>query len=103
MFVRLETILNKYHMLQQKLQDEEIIQDIKQYTQLSKESAQLEKTAQKYQTYLDHQKEIEEAKLLLEEQDEDVVALAHEEINENPPNSVSLDSITSIFQPFDSA
>lgn len=80
MFVRLETILNKYHMLQQKLQDEEIIQDIKQYTQLSKESAQLEKTAQKYQTYLDHQKEIEEAKLLLEEQDEDVVALAHEEI-----------------------
>ena len=82
MFVRLDAILTKYHVLQQKLQEEEIIQDIKQYTQLSKESAQIEKTAQKYQTYLIHQKEIEEAKLLLEENDEEVVALAHEEIKQ---------------------
>lgn len=82
MFVRLDAILTKYHVLQQKLQEEEIIQDIKQYTQLSKESAQIEKTAQKYQTYLNHQKEIEEAKLLLEENDEEVVALAHEEIKQ---------------------
>lgn len=44
MFVRLETILNKYHMLQQKLQDEEIIQDIKQYTQLSKGKCTIRKT-----------------------------------------------------------
>ena len=82
MFVRLDAILTKYLVLQQKLQEEEIIQDIKQYTQLSKESAQIEKTAQKYQTYLNHQKEIEEAKLLLEENDEEVVALAHEEIKQ---------------------
>ncbi len=82
MFVRLDAILSKYHQLQQKLQEDEVISDIKLYTQLSKECAQLEKTAQKYQNYLDNIQQIKEAELLLEEDDAEVVALANEEIKE---------------------
>lgn len=80
MINRLDAILNKYQSLQEKLQDEEVISDIKLYTSLSKESAQLEKTAIKYQQYLSNGKQIEEAKLLLDEEDADVVAMAHDEI-----------------------
>ena len=80
MFARLETILTKYQQLQEKLQDETIIQDIKQYTQLSKEASQLEKAALKYQEYLNNKKQIEETKLLLDDSDEDMVQLANEEI-----------------------
>jgi len=82
MFVRLDAILSKYHQLQQKLQEDEVISDIKLYTQLSKECAQLEKTAQKYQNYLDNIQQIKEAELLLEEDDAEVVALANEEIKD---------------------
>ena len=47
MISRLETILEKYEYLQNKLQEDEVINDIKQYTTYSKELAMLEKSAKK--------------------------------------------------------
>ena len=79
MIARLETILEKYNYLQEKLQDEAVISDIKQYTTLSKEAASLEKTAQKYLQYKQDLQSKEEVELLLEDKDQDVVAMAQEE------------------------
>ena len=81
MISRLETILEKYEYLQNKLQEDEVINDIKQYTTYSKELAMLEKSAKKYLQYKKLLQDLQDAKLLLEDNDSDVVAMASEEVS----------------------
>ena len=63
MISRLETILEKYEYLQNKLQEDEVINDIKQYTTYSKELAMLEKSAKKYLQYKKLIQDLQDAKL----------------------------------------
>ena len=59
----------------------EVINDIKQYTTYSKELAMLEKSAKKYLQYKKLLQDLQDAKLLLEDNDSDVVAMASEEVS----------------------
>ncbi len=79
---RLETVLARYNQIQNDLQNDEIIADIKKYSELSKESRQLEETTK---TYLEYKKAINtivDAKELLNENDAEMVEMAKLEISE---------------------
>ena len=82
MIDRLETMLARYNQIQDDLQKEEVISDLKKYTDLSKESKQLEEAVNAYKEYKQSLKNIEEAKILLLEDDEEMVEMAKEEIKE---------------------
>ena len=82
MIDRLETVLNRYNKIQEDLQDDEVIANLKKYTELSKESRQLEETTKTYLVYKNALKTIEEAKILLEEDDPEMVEMAKLELEE---------------------
>ncbi len=80
MMDRLETILTRYNQIQDELQNDEVIANLKKYTELSKESRQLEETTKTYLEYKNALKSIEEAKILLDEDDPEMVEMAKLEI-----------------------
>ena len=80
MIDRLETILARYNQIQEDLQNDEVIANLKKYTELSKEARQLEPTFVAYSTYKNAHQTIEEAKILLLEDDAEMVEMAKEEI-----------------------
>lgn len=82
MIDRLETILNRYRQLQEDLQTDAVISDIKRYTQYSKEARQLEETAARYTSYKSVLQTIQEAQLLLEESDPELVEMGKIELQE---------------------
>ena len=82
MIDRLETILARYNQIQIDLQDDEVIANLKKYTELSKEARQLEPTYIAYSQYKKAKKTIEEANILLLEDDEEMVEMAKIEIAE---------------------
>jgi len=79
---RLETILARYNQIQTELQDDAVIADIKKYTNLSKEARQLEPATKAYLTYKANLQTIEDGRLLLSEDDPEMVEMAKEEIKE---------------------
>ena len=80
MIDRLETVLARYNQIQNDLQNDEVISNLKKYTELSKEARQLEPTYTAYTTYKNAFKTIEEAKILLLEDDEEMKEMAKLEI-----------------------
>ena len=80
MIDRLETMLARYNQIQEDLQKDEIISDLKKYTDLSKEAKQLEEATLAYKAYKQSLLNIEQAKELLTEKDEEMVEMAKEEI-----------------------
>lgn len=80
MIERLEAVLARYNQIQEDLQNDEVIANLKKYTELSKESRQLEPTFTAYTTYKNAFKTIEEAKILLLEDDEEMKEMAKLEI-----------------------
>ena len=80
MIDRLEAVLARYNQIQADLQNDEVIANLKKYTELSKESRQLEPTFTAYTTYKNAFTTIEEAKILLEEDDADLKEMAKLEI-----------------------
>ena len=91
MFDRLKTIQDKYEFLQKELEKDEIIADIKQYTNYSKELKQLEPAYKSFLEYLSAQNAVSDAKELLNENDADLVAMAKEEINTNENKMVEIE------------
>ncbi len=79
---RLETVLARYNQIQNDLQNDEIIADIKKYSELSKESRQLEETTNTYLEYKKALGTIADAKELLNEDDIEMVEMAKLEIAE---------------------
>lgn len=79
---RLETVLARYNQIQNDLQNDEIIADIKKYSELSKESRQLEETTNTYLSYKKALSTIADAKELLNEDDAEMVEMAKLEISE---------------------
>ncbi|MBV9575535.1 MAG: peptide chain release factor 1 [Gammaproteobacteria bacterium] len=79
---KLQHIANRYEELKQLLSDPAITSDLNRYRDLSKEYAQLEPLAQaefQHQSYL---KQLEEAKILLNEEDAELQQLAKQEIKQ---------------------
>ena len=91
MLDRLETILARFNKIQEDLQNDEVIANLKKYTELSKESRQLEATTNAYLEYKMVLKTIEEAKILLEEDDPEMVEMAKEELKEAESKIVELE------------
>lgn len=91
MLDRLETILARFNKIQEDLQNDEVIANLKKYTELSKESRQLEATTNAYLEYKMVLKTIEEAKILLEEDDLEMVEMAKEELKEAESKIVELE------------
>ncbi len=67
MLDKLQSIEEKYELLNEKICDPEIISDISEYTRLSKEIKQLTELVEKYREYKNYLSTAEEAKLLLDE------------------------------------
>lgn len=70
MLERLETIENRFEELNMRLADPSVINDQEQYTKLMKEHSELSEIVEKYREYKNYVKNLEEAKLLLEENDD---------------------------------
>ncbi|QKQ24231.1 peptide chain release factor 1 [Candidatus Ruthia endofausta] len=73
------------------LSDPEVASDVKKFTKLSIEHAQLIPVNQQFQAYLSHQKNLEDAQLILFEDDMDIKAMAKEEILDAKKNLDHLD------------
>ncbi|NLM74769.1 MAG: peptide chain release factor 1 [Clostridiaceae bacterium] len=70
MLERLESIENRFEELNMRLADPSVINDQEQYTKLMKEHSELSEIVEKYREYKNYVKNLEEAKLLLEENDD---------------------------------
>ena len=91
MLDRLDALKTRYEQIQDDLQNDEIIANLKKYTELSKESRQLEPTYNAYEQYNKALKTIEEGKILLLEDDADLVEMAKLEIAEAEEQVVELE------------
>ena len=80
---RLETVMTRYNQIQNDLQNDEVIANLKKYTELSRESRQLEPTFVAYTAYKNALQTIEDAKILLLEEDEEMKEMAKLEIEES--------------------
>lgn len=83
---KLQHIASRYEELKQALSDPTVTSDLNRYRDLSKEFAQLEPLAQaefRHQAYL---KQLEEAKILAEEDDPELQQLAKQEIKQIEEN-----------------
>ena len=83
MLDKLEAINKKYLEIEQKVQDPNIVNDMKNYVKLNKEYKDLEPIITAYHQYKDVLSNIDNAKNVLEtEKDEDFRDMAKEELNE---------------------
>ena len=78
MFDRLDAIEHRYNELNEKMQDPSLFSDIKKYKEIAKEAASLKETCETYQEYKELLKQEEEAEILKEEPDVDIVNMALE-------------------------
>jgi peptide chain release factor 1 len=77
---KLQQLAARYEDLKGLLADPSITDDLNRYRDLSKEYAQIEPLAQSFYQYGTYQHELEEAKILLKEEDSELQQLAKQEI-----------------------
>ena len=88
---RLETLKSRYEQIKKDLEDENVIADLKKYTDLSKELRQLSETYDCYIDYLNTENTIKDARILLQEDDKEMVEMARVEIEEGEHHLVKLE------------
>ncbi len=79
---RLIEIEERYRQLEKKLSDHEFIKDVKEYQQLLREHSRLKRIVELYAELKKINKEIENNRLLLKEDDSEIRELAEQEIEE---------------------
>jgi peptide chain release factor 1 len=79
---RLDTILDRCVYLEKMMQLPAVISDFKRYSLFAKELANLSKIAEQYRIYKNAQQTIEDAQALIKDGDEEIAAMAHQEIAE---------------------
>ena len=77
---RLEGMKNRYEQINQMLSDVSIVSDIKKLKELSKEQRQLEKVVTRYQDLLNAEKELQDLKTLVKDEDPDIRDMAQDEL-----------------------
>ncbi|MBQ7606143.1 MAG: peptide chain release factor 1 [Firmicutes bacterium] len=82
MFQKLDFLQEKYEELSLKVSDPEIIANQSEWQKLAKEMGEMEPIVKKYNEYKKAKEGIEEAKLMLEEDDEELREMAKAEISE---------------------
>jgi len=91
MFDKLDTIVRNFEEIEKKLSTQEIIQDMSEFTELSKRHAELSEIVNKYKDYKDIKKHLDEAKELLNSNEKELKELAQLEIEENSDRSLALE------------
>ena len=93
-----ESILTKLEQMSMRLEevgamlsDPQVASDAKQFRELSIEYSQLTPVNDQYQDYLSTMQNLEDAKMMLEEDDAEIKAMAKEEINDAKQNLERLD------------
>jgi peptide chain release factor 1 len=93
-----ESILTKLEQMSMRLEevgamlsDPEVASDAKKFRELSIEYSQLTPVNEQYQEYLATEQNLEDAKLMLEEDDAEIKAMAKDEINDAKDNLERLD------------
>ncbi|RDI48605.1 peptide chain release factor 1 [Aquicella lusitana] len=79
---KLENLAQRHDELKRLLSDPDVTSDLNRYRDLSREYAQLEPFVQKYERYQQLLKELEEATLMLEEEDPELQQLAKQEVKQ---------------------
>jgi len=80
MIDKLESIHNHFLSIEEKLSDPEIISDMKNYSKLNKEYKDLQVIVEEYKNYKSVKSSIDEAKEMLSDSDEEMKAMAKEEL-----------------------
>lgn len=83
MYKSLSDIQTTYNQLSEKLNSEEVINNIKEYTKLNKEINKIKNIAETFEMYKSLENDLEEAKILLNSKDEEEVLFAKSIIDEN--------------------
>ena len=92
MYNSLKSIYNKYQNLNEQLNNPEIASNIKEYTKITQDINDIKNIALSFQTYLNLEKSINEAKEILAiEKDIELIELSKLEISENEPKLKSLE------------
>ena len=76
-------IENKYDQINEQLKEESVLNDIKLYTKLTKEANKIKGIVETFDKFLLAEQSISESKLLLNEDDEEIIQLAKQEIITN--------------------
>jgi len=82
MFAQLEGLSEKRRELENKLSDPKIIDDHVQFREVAKEHAHISKLDELYGQYQDVEKQLQENRELLKEEDDELVALARQDIED---------------------
>ncbi len=85
MFDRLDVIEARYEKINELLSDPEIVTNVKKVTELSREQRGLEKAVNVYRNYKEIANSIEDLKLMLEDDDAEIVEMANSELEELTP------------------
>ncbi|MEG0273841.1 peptide chain release factor 1 [Amedibacillus sp. YH-ame10] len=85
MIERLEGMVNRYHEINEMMMSPEIVSDSKQLAKLGREQADLTQVVETYQEYKSSAEALEEAKILLSEDDKEIKEMAKMEIEELEP------------------
>ncbi|MGX8832950.1 peptide chain release factor 1 [Amedibacillus sp. YH-ame6] len=85
MIERLEGMVNRYHEINEMMMSPEIVSDSKQLAKLGREQADLTQVVETYQEYKSRAEALEEAKILLSEDDKEIKEMAKMEIEELEP------------------
>src|SRR3990167_6439539 len=88
---KFQTFAHRYEELKNLLSDPKITNDMNHYRDLSKEYAQLEPLVYQYARYQDCIKQLDEAKLLLNEEDTELQQLAKQEIKQIDETMIKLE------------
>lgn len=89
--IKLEHLTKRYEELKALLSDPQVTDDLNRYRDLSKEYSQLEPFVEDYVRYQNYQQQMEEAKVLLQEDDSELQQLAKQEIKQIEESMASLE------------
>lgn len=85
MIERLEGMVNRYHEITELMMQPEIVSDNKELAKLGREQADLTQVVEVYQDYKNTAQALEDAKVLLQEDDKEIKEMAKMEIEELEP------------------
>ena len=91
MLDRLKLIESKYQEINEKLSDPEVVKDVKKYTALMKERRDKEKIVEVYHEYKNVLNQIEDLKILVKDEIEEIKELAEMDLEEANKNKVELE------------
>jgi len=96
MLEKLESIYNHYLSIQEKLSDPEVISDMKRFSKLNKEYKSLEEIVEAYKKYKHILESIESARAMVKDPDQDMQAMAKEELEELEPEQEKIEEALKI-------